>query len=84
LIMTLPRRQRRNGIDDGAMGAVTDDHHRAPGQIRIAFDNAAIVQIAVEHRGFAGIEMLAHGGVDAVGADQQIALRFADGRPADR
>ena len=59
------------------MGAVADDHHRASGQIRIAFDDPAIVQIAVEHRGFAGIEMPAHGGVDAVGTDQQVSFRFA-------
>ena len=53
------------------------------GQIRIAFDDPAIVQIAVEHRGFRRVEMPAHGGVDAVGADEQIALRLAR-RPAGR
>ena len=59
---------------------MADDHHRAPGEVRIAFDDAAIVQVAVEHRRLARIEVPAHGGMDAVGADQEIALRFAGRR----
>ena len=56
---------------------MADDHHRAPAQIGIAFDDPAIMQVAVEHRRLARIELPAHGGMDAVGADQQIAFRFA-------
>src|SRR5205823_6453890 len=48
-------------------------------EVGIALDDAAVVQIAVEDRGFAGIEVPAHGGVDAVGTDQQVTLDLTDG-----
>ena len=72
--------QRRDRIDDRAVGAMAHDHHGAPGQVRIACDDAAIVQVAVEHRRLARIEVPAHRRMNAVGADQEIALRFAGRR----
>jgi len=60
------------------MGAVADHRHRGAGEVRPGLDDAAVMQIAVEHRLLALVELLAHGGVDAVGADQNIALGLAD------
>ena len=66
-------------IDDGAVITMADHRHRRAGEIRRGLDDAAIVQIAVEHRLLARIEMLAHRGMDAVGADQDVALGLAHG-----
>ena len=56
---------------------MADHDHRRTREIGLARDDAAIVQIAVEHRRFARVEVPAHGGMDAVGADQEIAFRLA-------
>ena len=61
------------------MGAVADHRHRRAGEIGRGLDDAAIVKVPVEHRLLARIEMLTHGGVNAVGADQDVALRLACG-----
>ena len=61
------------------MITVADHRHRRAGEIRRRFDDAAVVQIAVEHRHLARVEMLAHRGLDAIGADENVALGLARG-----
>ena len=58
--------------------AMADHRHRRASEIGLRLDDAAVVQIAVEHRLLAGIELLAHRGVDAVGADQDVGFVFGD------
>ena len=60
---------------------MADDRHGASGQVGLAFDDAAIMQVAVEHGLLARIEMPAHRGMNAVGANQNVACRFAGDVP---
>src|SRR6185312_13295357 len=69
----------RDRIENGAVGAMADHRHRGAGEIGLRLDGAAVVQIAVEHRFLARIEMRPYRRMDAVGADQDVALGLARG-----
>ena len=67
-------------IADEFLGVMARLHHGGAAQERLADGDAAPHQDALPlGRAFVGIEVRAHGGVDAVGADQDVGLRRLDG-----
>ena len=67
-------------IADELLRVVARLHHGGAAEIRLADGDAAPHQDALPlGRAFVGIEVRAHGGVDAVGADQDVGLRRLDG-----
>ena len=75
----LAARPMLDRIKDRPVIPVANHRHRRAGEIGRGLDDAAVVQIAVEHRLLVRIEVLAHRGMDAVGADQDVACGLADG-----
>ena len=66
-------------IADEFLGVMAGLHHGGAAEVRLADGDAAPHQDALPFgRAFVGIEMRAHGGVDAVGADQDVGLDRLD------